>query len=58
MRPAFRCSNCAAEFDSPDEEPIEVTTYRADYARSWLPIDGAVTAAELEADCYLSRAKQ
>lgn len=58
MRLVYRCSDCEAEFDTPREEQIEVTDYRAEYARSWLPIDGAVTAAELEANCYLSHAKQ
>ena len=58
VAPAFRCSNCKAEFDQPDEEQIEITRYRADYVRSWLAIDGAITARELEASCYLSRSKQ
>lgn len=58
MEPAYRCSNCFAEFDRPKEEPIEITVYRADYARSWLAIEGAVTARELEASCYLSHSKQ
>jgi DNA-directed RNA polymerase subunit RPC12/RpoP len=58
VEPAYRCSNCKAEFDQPDEEPIEITRYRADYARSWLAIEGAVKAEDLEASCYLSRSKQ
>ena len=56
VRPTYRCSDCEAVFDAPDERAIEVTKYRADYGRSWLPIDGAVTASELEASCYLSHA--
>jgi DNA-directed RNA polymerase subunit RPC12/RpoP len=58
MKPIYKCSNCKAEFDRPDEESIPVTVFRADYARSWVSIGGAVTATELEASCYLSRAKQ
>jgi DNA-directed RNA polymerase subunit RPC12/RpoP len=58
MRPTFRCSICKAEFEDPAEQRIEVTVYRADYSRSWLPVEGAVTAADLEANCYLSHAKQ
>ena len=58
MRPTYRCSRCEAEFDRPTEERIEVTVYRADFARSWLRVDGAVTAAELEATSYLSHSKQ
>jgi hypothetical protein len=58
MEPTYRCSRCKAEFDQPIEEPIEVTVYRADYGRSWVSVGGAVTAAELETDCYLSRSKQ
>jgi ribosomal protein L37AE/L43A len=57
-QPTYRCSHCKEEFDDPVEEQIEITRYRADYARSWIPIDGAVTATELEANCYLSRSKQ
>lgn len=58
MEPTYKCSRCMAEFDEPDEEMIPVTFYRADYARSWVSVGGAVTAAELEAECYLSKAKQ
>lgn len=58
VHPTYRCSSCEAEFEAPAEQHIEVTVYRAEYARSWLPIDGAVTASELEAGCYLSQAKQ
>ena len=46
MRPEYRCSDCKAEFDQPDEEEIEITRYRAHYERSWLAIEGAVTAGE------------
>jgi hypothetical protein len=52
MQPTYRCSRCKTEFDRPIEERIEVTVYRADYARSWLRVDGAVIAAELEATSY------
>jgi hypothetical protein len=44
MQPTYRCSRCRAEFDRPKEERIEATVYRADYTRSWLRVDGAVTA--------------
>jgi DNA-directed RNA polymerase subunit RPC12/RpoP len=55
VKPPYRCSNCKAEFGQPDEEPIEITRYRANYVRSWLAIDGAIKAEDLEASCYLSR---
>lgn len=58
MRPVYRCSNCKSEFDDPEEELLHVTKYRADYARSWFPMLGAVTAEELESGCYLSHSKQ
>lgn len=58
IRPRHRCSRCRAEFNRPGEERIEVTVYRADYARSWLRVDGAVTADEIEATSYLSHSKQ
>jgi DNA-directed RNA polymerase subunit RPC12/RpoP len=58
VKPDYRCSRCKAEFDQPIDEAIEVTVYRADYARSWVSVGGAVTASELEASCYLSEAKQ
>lgn len=59
VRPRYRCGHrsCKAEFDEPKVERIEVTVYRAGYARSWRRVDGAVTAAELEA-AYLSHSKQ
>src|ERR1700761_2428324 len=55
---AFLCGRCGSEFARPDTGTIPVTVYRADYARSWVSVGGAVTAAELEASCYLARAKQ
>ena len=58
MRPVFRCSRCHTEFDQPEDEVLHVTKYRADYARSWFPLEGVVIAAELEAECYLSHSKQ
>lgn len=58
MRPTYKCSSCRFTFDTPITEVIPVTFYRADYARSWVSVGGAVTAAELESSCYLSRAKQ
>jgi DNA-directed RNA polymerase subunit RPC12/RpoP len=58
MQPEYRCSDCKAEFDEPDEEQIEIRRYRADYVRSWLAVEGAITASELETRCYLSHSKQ
>jgi len=58
VRPVYRCSKCFSEFDRPREQRIEITLYRAHYARSWLAIEGAITAGELEANCYLSHSKQ
>jgi hypothetical protein len=57
MRPTFKC-RCEAEFDKPVVQVIPVTFFRADYARSWVSVGGAVTTGELEASCYLSGAKQ
>ena len=58
MDPKFKCSNCDSTFDEPVVETIPVMRYRADYARSWVSVGGAVLAAELEANCYRSAAKQ
>jgi hypothetical protein len=58
LRPTFRCSRCKAEFDRPKRERVEVVVRRAGYARSWLAVDGAITAAELEAVAYRSASKQ
>lgn len=57
-KPRYKCSNCKREFSRPKGEKISVTFYRADYARSWVSVGGAVLAAELEASCYRSGAKQ
>jgi hypothetical protein len=57
-KPKYKCSNCMRAFPRPKEEEISVTFYRADYARSWVSVGGAVSAAELEASCYRSAAKQ
>ncbi|MCW2980914.1 MAG: hypothetical protein JWO14_2641 [Solirubrobacterales bacterium] len=58
VRPVYRYSKCFATFGQPKEEVIEIRRYRADYARSWLAVEGAITAGELEANCYLSHSKQ
>ncbi len=58
IKPEYKCSNCKSAFPEPEEQSIPVTFYRADYARSWVSVGGAVLAAELEASCYRSRAKQ
>jgi hypothetical protein len=59
VRPKFKCSNCKKTFPHPEDEEISVTRFRADYARSWVSVGGAVSAAELdEAGCYESGAKQ
>jgi hypothetical protein len=58
VKPKYKCGNCKSVFPQPKEEPIAVTFYRADYARSWVSVGGAVLAAELEAGCYRSQAKQ
>jgi HNH endonuclease len=59
MTPRYRCGHrsCRAVFDEPIEERIEVTVYRAGYARSWRRVDGAVTADALETAC-VSHSKQ
>jgi hypothetical protein len=59
VRPRFRCGHrsCRKEFDEPKVERLTVTVFRAGYARSWRRVDGAVTAAELEA-AYLNHSKQ
>lgn len=56
-QPRFRCSICHAEFDRPAREKLEVAAYRAEYARGWVGVDGALTAAALESAC-LARSKQ
>lgn len=45
--PQFLCLRCRHEFDVPKEEEIVVTAYVADYAGTWRPLDGAITAEDL-----------
>lgn len=56
-RPRFRCGRCRSEFDSPREEEIRVTRYRAEYGSRWIAVDGAVTRAVLE-PAHLARSQQ
>lgn len=56
MRPAHRCHD-GHTFESPAEETIPVTKFRAIYQPTWLRIPGVLDATELER-LTPSRAKQ
>ena len=43
----FLCLECRHEFDEPAEELVPVTKYVANYAGTWQPLHGAITAKEL-----------
>lgn len=55
--PRFRCGNCRSDFDTPVEREVEVTVFRAVYARTWRPLDEALRPRDI-ADAYLSKAAQ
>jgi hypothetical protein len=58
MSPTYRCSRCFKAFNDPKKEQIVITRRRAEYSRSWRPVEGAVTAEQLEKFAYLSHSKQ
>ncbi|HWO64782.1 MAG TPA: HNH endonuclease signature motif containing protein [Umezawaea sp.] len=47
VKPPFLCQRCDHAFTEPDEKPIVVTSYVADYAGTWRPLDGVITAESL-----------
>lgn len=57
LTPAYHCSSCGATFDEPQRELLSVTQYVARYARTFAPVDGIVTVADL-APAYHGRATQ
>jgi hypothetical protein len=57
MSPRFKCSPCQAEFDTPAEEVISVTNYRAHYRRSWTPLEESLDRQVL-GQLSLSRSEQ
>lgn len=51
LSPAFRCSECKAEFDEPVAHHKIVTTYRSKHATAWVDLAGAVDGATLRGLC-------
>ena len=54
--PAYRCSNCKFEFDSPAIEVLEVISYRAHYGKTWERINNV--PKNLLGSAYISKAVQ
>lgn len=52
LTPAFWCPTCKAAFEAPVEQVLSVTLYTAEYARSWRPVPGQITARSL-IDSYI-----
>lgn len=46
--PTFKCGDqaCRGEFSTPKSETIEVTEYRADYRKKWIPLLGGLSATD------------
>ncbi|MEV0196154.1 HNH endonuclease signature motif containing protein [Nonomuraea sp. NPDC050691] len=59
LQPVFKCAvtECAAEFDFPEQEEIEVTFYVADYSRTWRPLADVFLVSALNF-AYLTQAAQ
>ena len=55
--PAYLCPHCSATFDDPVEEVLDVQVYVAQYARTFRPVDGVVTVADLQ-PAYRAKAVQ
>lgn len=58
--PRFRCyvKTCLAEFDEPERETLEVTTYRTDHAAAWVDLPGLLDASALRALCVQPKSIQ
>ena len=57
VTPRFKCSPCQTEFDTPVEEVLPVTNYRAHYSRSWTPLEETLDRLAL-GQLSLSRSEQ
>lgn len=57
LTPAYLCPHCSATFDEAAEEVVDVRVLVAQYARTFRPIDGVVTIANLQ-PAYRAKAVQ
>ena len=58
LTPRFKCSACGNVFDSPQVEQLKgIAFYRADYARTWRPLDAPLPVAAI-GSTYLTAATQ
>ncbi len=49
--PIWKCFKCGETFDVPRSEQAVVQTYRADYASSWVGLEGTLSGAEVRRIC-------
>lgn len=58
LAPRYKCAACGNEFDVPDVEHLKgITFFRADYRRTWRPLDAPMPVAAI-APAYLREATQ
>ncbi|WP_421109734.1 HNH endonuclease [Streptomyces sp. NEAU-S77] len=51
LKPACRCNQCGAMFETPGEKVKTVTTYRSRHGRTWLDGRGLLTGRQLRGLC-------
>jgi hypothetical protein len=54
---AYRCAQCATEFDVPAEEELTVQVFTANYSRTYRPVDRPFPVRELES-AYVAKSQQ
>ena len=58
LQPKYRCFSCGSVFDVPDVEHLKgINFYRADYARTWQPLDTSMPITAIS-PAYLKNATQ
>ncbi len=58
--PKYRCHNqsCKYEFEIPDEEYLEVTTFKSNHSASWYDLSGLLDAPTLRSLCVQPKSQQ
>lgn len=56
--PRFKCYKCKGEFDSPEEQQKVVRVYEANYAGTWVELNGALDGSILRALCRDAKSQQ
>ncbi len=51
MIPVYRCYSCKATFDNPENDFIEVQTFRSNHSQGWVDLAGTLDASKLRALC-------